>query len=820
MGININFLLLTFTAGINLWIGMYVCRRSANVEQARAFTLMAFAISVWSMAIALTVYDRVEHTLALRFAFGAASLIPLGVLGFVEHLPVRVVGCSTVRRWLFTPLAAVMCLVSFSSWIVVSMKAESKGANVEYGFVHPFFALYMIFCFGYSLYVLRVKYRRASGQLRSQVRYLLLAFTVPSGLATITNLGAPLLLNTSAFSMYGPLFSLLVLALIGHAIIRHRLMDMRVVIKRSVVYLAAFAVAGLILIVLLLASDIMYQDPHRIPMREILLALVVAVFFTPLKNQIRRAFDRYLYREPYDYQRTIRDASRALADTIDLPTLVTFIANLVTTTLKAESAAIYLFDEDERRFEKVVEVGETITAATLPLSSALMEKVINDRDTAFRDEVAGAGETGGGLLEMEFERFGAEVVVPLIEEEQVIGLLCLGPKRSGDPYYRDDADLLSTLANQAAVAIRNAQAHQWVVRMNEELQKILGTIGSGVIAVGPRGKISLFNRAAEELTGVAAHTAVGRTVERLPPPLAQLIAATTEDGQSRPQVELSLPDATGRLLPLVCSTSPLLGPQGTTTGAVAVIADLSHLKELEQEKRRAERLASLEAITSGVVHEIRNPLVAIKTFSQLLPIRFGDEDFRDTFSRVAEREMRRIEDLLTRLRTLSSASSQPLESVNVSAPLQDTLETLRPMLEERGIRLRERVDGTPHLVLGNASQLEQLFLNVCLNAIEAMPSGGELAVRVEEEISEGGDGKLRVEISDTGCGIPEELLATIFNPFFTTKAHGTGLGLAICRSIADSHHARLSASSTMGRPGSTFVIEFPVAVGGGARVTT
>jgi signal transduction histidine kinase len=211
--------------------------------------------------------------------------------------------------------------------------------------------------------------------------------------------------------------------------------------------------------------------------------------------------------------------------------------------------------------------------------------------------------------------------------------------------------------------------------------------------------------------------------------------------------------------------------------------------------------------------------VAIKTFSQLLPIRFGDEDFRDTFSRVAEREVRRIEDLLTRLRTLSSASSQPLESVNVSAPLLDTIETLRPLLEERGVRLRQEVDGTPHLVLGNASQLEQLFLNLCLNAIEAMQSGGELTVRVLE-ISEGTGSTLRVEISDTGCGIPEELLATIFNPFFTTKAHGTGLGLAICRSIADSHHALLSASSTVGRPGSTFLIEFPVPVGGGARVTT
>jgi signal transduction histidine kinase len=244
-------------------------------------------------------------------------------------------------------------------------------------------------------------------------------------------------------------------------------------------------------------------------------------------------------------------------------------------------------------------------------------------------------------------------------------------------------------------------------------------------------------------------------------------------------------------------------------GAVAVLADLSRLKELEQEKRRAERLASLEAIASGMVHEIRNPLVAIKTFSQLLPLRFHDEEFRETFSRVADREIRRIDDLLNRFRTLASASSQHMEPVDVSEPLADTLETLRPRLEEHRVQLRRVADGKPRRILGNASQLEQLFLNLCLNAIDAMDPGGELTVRVAD-LSEGGGSTLLVEISDTGCGIPDELLATIFNPFVTTKAHGTGLGLAICRSIADAHHARFGARNNVGRPGATFTVEFPV----------
>jgi PAS domain S-box-containing protein len=588
-------------------------------------------------------------------------------------------------------------------------------------------------------------------------------------------------------------------------------MDMRVVVKRSFVYLAAFGAAGLILIALLVASNLVLHDQRQTPIREIVLALTVAVFFSPLKAQIQRAFDRYLYREPYDYQRTIREASRALGDTIELPTLLSYICNLVVRTMKCDGVAIYLREEDEGQFELVAHQGDGRPfEPSVAMGSALTAAVMRARETVFLDEVQdGPQAPDAHALRADFARLRAEVVVPLVEAEHVIGLVCIAAKRSSDPYYSDDADLLATLANQSAVAIRNAQAHQRVVQMNEELKKILSTIESGVIAIGPKGKIALFNRAAELLTGMPESTARGRAAEDLPPPLARLIASTARDGQSRSQEEFALPDAAGQLIPLVCSTSPLLSPRRAIVGAVAVLADLSRLKELELEKRRAERLASLEAIASGMVHEIRNPLVAIKTFSQLLPLRFQDEEFRDTFSRVVEREIRRIDDLLTRFRTLSSASSQHMEPVDVSEPLADTLETVRPLLEEHRVQLRRVADGKPRPILGNAAQLVQLFLNLCLNAIDAMEPGGELTVRIAD-LSEGGGSTLLVEVSDTGCGIPPDLLATIFNPFVTTKAHGTGLGLAICRSIADAHHARFGARNNVGRPGATFTVEFPV----------
>jgi signal transduction histidine kinase len=159
-----------------------------------------------------------------------------------------------------------------------------------------------------------------------------------------------------------------------------------------------------------------------------------------------------------------------------------------------------------------------------------------------------------------------------------------------------------------------------------------------------------------------------------------------------------------------------------------------------------------------------------------------------------------------------------MEMVDVSAAVRDTLETLHAEMEDRQIRLRLVGEATRRPVLGNASQLQQLFLNLCLNAIQAMEPGGELTVRVAD-LSEGGGSTLLVEVADSGPGIADELIATIFDPFVTTKPHGTGLGLAICRSVADAHHARLSVRNNIGRPGCTFTVEFPVPAGRPARVS-
>src|SRR6266704_6033997 len=173
----------------------------------------------------------------------------------------------------------------------------------------------------------------------------------------ITNVVIPLTLGSSTQSKLGPIFSLMMVGLIGHAIIRHRFMDIRVVVKQGVVYLAAFAVAGAVLVSLLIASNLIFPDDHWFTTLEILLALGVAVLFHPLKSRIQLAFDRYLYREPHDYQRIIRETSRALSNTIELPLILECVGGVIRDVFKPERTAIFLLEEDETDLECVWSAG-------------------------------------------------------------------------------------------------------------------------------------------------------------------------------------------------------------------------------------------------------------------------------------------------------------------------------------------------------------------------------------------------------------------------------------------------------------------------------
>jgi signal transduction histidine kinase len=291
-----------------------------------------------------------------------------------------------------------------------------------------------------------------------------------------------------------------------------------------------------------------------------------------------------------------------------------------------------------------------------------------------------------------------------------------------------------------------------------------------------------------------------------------MLTETITDGGARTQPEAELSDGS-TTRPIICTTSPLHDQTGAVLGAVAVFSDLTPLKALEVERRRAERLAYFEMLASGIAHEIKNPLAAVKAFSQLMPRRRGDDRFVAEFDRVVGHEITKIERLLDRLRTLSRPGERPHHPIDLRAPIGDAIEAMRPVFAEKSVVLSAAVGPSPCTILGDPFELEQLFLNLLMNAHEVTAPEGMVRV----EVATAADRAI-VAVVDTGPGVPPELLEQVFDPFFSTKERGTGLGLAISASIAQTHGARIKATNREAG-GAVFTVDFPLAVTATSRVS-
>ena len=588
-------------------------------------------------------------------------------------------------------------------------------------------------------------------------------------------------------------------------------MDLRVVVHRGLTFAMAMMLSLLPVALFVLANWPRLAERLELAELVVLLAttIIVSLLIPITRDVAGRLLDRYVYRTKTNYQRTVREASRALTRVLDLNKLLAFLNRTLAVSTQSQAIAIYLRSDDGFR---CTSSEQCHLEPPLTAPAAIVQYLAKTRDLVVAEELERERMTDETReVHREMTRLDWALVLPLLFEDSVLGLIAAGPKLSGDAFYPDDLDLLMTLANQAGIAIKNAQLYAEVVLANEYIENIVATIESGVIAITATGRVTIFNRAAAQLTGLEPAAVRGCPFTALPAALATALARTLGDGQSLTQPEIALSDGT-TMRPVICTTSPLRDPAGMILGAVTVFSDLTPLKELEIERRRAERLAYFEALASGIAHEIKNPLVSIKTFAQLVPRRSEDAEFLDRFSRIVTREVERMERLVGRLRTLSRPDQRPRHVLDVRGPLVDALECVQAALDEKRITLSVTLGERSSFVLGDDAELEELFLNLLVNAHEATPPGGSIMVEVRAT-----DTSAAVSIVDSGPGIPYDLLERIFDPFFTTKKQGSGLGLAICAGIAQSHRARLRATNNTGG-GALFLVEFPVTAPSAATV--
>jgi signal transduction histidine kinase len=233
------------------------------------------------------------------------------------------------------------------------------------------------------------------------------------------------------------------------------------------------------------------------------------------------------------------------------------------------------------------------------------------------------------------------------------------------------------------------------------------------------------------------------------------------------------------------------------------------LTRAKVQMQRADRLAALGTLTAGLAHEIRNPLVAIKTFTQLLPTRFDDDEFRDHFLKVTAGEVDRIASLVTELLDFARPSQPKLNSEDLNQVVEKMALLVHTESHKKNIQVLKDLCASLPFVTLDKEQIKQVRLNILLNAVDATPENGTISVSTKPLTKNGYMDFVQVTIADTGKGIPEEDLEKVFTPFYTTKHTGSGLGLSISHQIVQEHQGTIEVESKQ-NVGTTFRINLPV----------
>jgi two-component system sensor histidine kinase PilS (NtrC family) len=377
-------------------------------------------------------------------------------------------------------------------------------------------------------------------------------------------------------------------------------------------------------------------------------------------------------------------------------------------------------------------------------------------------------------------------------------------------YSSEKIKRTGTILEATAKGIQDLKAiHEHIVRC----------IHSGLTTVSLDNRITSFNHAAERITGYKAYHMLGRPVEDIFGPFPQESYSSHEESGSTPlRWEQTFKNAEGKELPLGFSKAALRDHHGTELGHVFVFQDLTAYKQMEEELKRADRMAAIGELATGLAHEIRNPLASLYGSVEILN---RELSLRETHKRLMDiilNESERLNELITDFLQFASPSMASKDSIPLKLLVEETL-----MLIQNGSQWRKDC----HVVIdipqglcayGNRKQLEQVLWNLLLNALDAMPHGGEILVSAREKkkrsprcTSRNSEKAPMVEwsISDTGVGIPNEQVNKIFDPFFTTKEQGSGLGLAVVFRIIEKHGGTIRVKSTPGG-GTTFLILLPL----------
>jgi two-component system NtrC family sensor kinase len=608
------------------------------------------------------------------------------------------------------------------------------------------------------------------------------------------------------------------------AIFRYRLRDVEVIIKRGLAYTAFLGASIMLYAGMRKATGFVFPrdaDEHNWII-ALLATLIVVLLARPVKDAVQNALDRVFYRDRYDYRRALVAFARDLNTDLDVVRIGQRLVARIVETLVVDRMALMLAPGDDDNAGDFVSIGDygfTRRVPRLSRASSMITRLDAGHSVALDDPIAGARFVAE---EVEFWRdAGIYYFVPCIFEGRAIAVLALGRKETDEPFNSEDLGLLTAVAGQVATAIENGRLYRQLHLKAEELGRlrefndnILESLDDGLVVFDADERVVRWNRALEEFYGVARAGAIGRPLgDIFDSPFVEALRAARHEypyGATLSRVPLSSRRPDSPQLLVNATEVPLQNASGDDAGVgmLLLIEDITDRMRLEEQLQISEKMASIGLLAAGVAHEVNTPLTGISSFTQMLLDGADPADPKTLLLEKIERQTFRAAKIVNGLLNLSrpGTASKELTEMDLNAVIVDVFSLLEHQFEVSNIKVRRELTSMPAPVLGIEHQLQQVFLNLFLNARDAMTRGGWLSVATHVD----GD-RVTAEIADTGSGIPSEQIARIYDPFFTTKAigRGTGLGLSITYGIVREHDGTIHCDSAVGQ-GTRFTLTLPM----------
>jgi len=703
MGINTIFLILALCADVLLGILVYLKGRKKLVNI--VFGVLAFTIAVWTISIIYMEsrwYDPDLDVLkqAVKIAYATGTFPIASFIFFSAIFPYG--SLNKAKKYLFflCPIAFALAATSLSDNSIKEIIFVDNEINAEYGIVIQIWTIYAAISYGIILYNLGSKWIKGNGIDKQRIQYVFLGVVLTTTFIGLTNIFVPFLLGYANLSRFGPYFVMIMVACIAYAIIKLRLMDIRVFIKKGIAYSLLLAVTALA--IGLLVVGIPHIFPNLGNGQYVLVSLLTGSFIVfalrPLNHALKELIDDFILKDQQYYQEALNNFAQKASKTLDLKKLLDLAFETTVDILKVEKGSLWLLDEERELYAPAIILGLRSDDMPADFSSEndIIQHLISTRKPIIREELENSLPIEDyDRIETCFRELKSEALIPLFAEDRLIGIMNLDTKSTGRIYYKEDIDLIEFIIEQSSIAIQNAMLHQQILQ--------------------------------------------------------------------------------------------------------------------------AENLASIGQLSAELAHEIKNPLLTIKTCLQLSLEHECEVGIDKDFFMLALDETDKIDRHIRQLLNLARSKSPNFAWCDVNQVIGNTIKKLRTATSGNIEFVDLRSYDLPE-IYADKEQIDQVFFNIGLNAIEAMGNGGRLTIETLLRLNNSSDlyftnqemgDSIVIRICDTGRGMSKEELRNVFNPFYSKKNTGTGLGLAIVRNIIREHKGLIDVNSSK-ESGTVFTIEFPL----------